>query len=306
MTLPRLLGLGGAVAVLVLVAVFSSSTADDRADPPVWNDEARLPQIVRAVRLAEHYDFAGEPLPLDNFDVRERLERELMVNAYWHSSTLLALKNASRYFPVIEPILRRHGIPDDFKYLVVAESNFRNVTSPAGAKGFWQFLKGTAEDYGLEVNSEVDERYHLEKATEAACKYFQKLHDRFGSWTLVAAAYNMGENALARALERQQMTSYYDLNLGEETNRYVFRIVALKEVLTRPEKFGFELAETDRYGPLDNYSIVRVDEPVPSLGAFARQYGTTYRMLKLYNPWLRSYRLSNRSGKVYDIRIPRE
>ncbi len=306
MTLSRLLGLGGAVAALVLVAVFSSSTADDRADPPMWNDDARLPQIVRAVRLAEHYDFSGEPLPLDNFDVRERLERELMVNAYWHSSTLLALKNASRYFPVIEPILHRHGIPDDFKYLVVAESNFRNVTSPAGARGFWQFLKGTAEDYGLEVNSEVDERYHLEKATEAACKYFRKLHDRFGSWTLVAAAYNMGANALARALERQQMTSYYDLNLGEETNRYVFRIVALKEVLNHPEKFGFELTEADRYRPLDNYSIVRVDGPIPNLGAFARQYGTTYRMLKLYNPWLRTYQLTNRSGKVYDIRIPRE
>lgn len=306
MKLSQLLSLGGIATVLVLVAVLSSSTDETRADRPAWNDDARLPQIVKAVRLADHYDFAGEALPLDNFDVRERLERELMVNAYWHSSTLLALKNASRYFPVIEPILRRNGIPEDFKYLVVAESNFRNVTSPAGAKGFWQFLKGTAEDYGLEVNSEVDERYHLVKATEAACKYFHKLHDRFGSWTLVAAAYNMGENALARELERQQMASYYDLNLGEETNRYVFRIVALKEVLTQPEKFGFELTEADRYQPLDNFSIVRVDGPIPNLGAFARQYGTTYRMLKLYNPWLRSYQLSNRSGKVYDIRIPRD
>ncbi len=306
MKMSRLLSLGAVAIAFVLIALFSSSTDEERAEVPVWHDGARLPQIVRSVRLAEHYDFAGEPLPLDNFDVRERLERELMVNAYWHSSTLLALKNASRYFPVIEPILRRNGIPDDFKYLVVAESNFRNVTSPAGAKGFWQFLKGTAEDYGLEVNSEVDERYHLEKATEAACKYFAKLHDRFGSWTLVAAAYNMGENALARELERQQMTSYYDLNLGEETNRYVFRIVALKEVLNQPEKFGFELTDADRYQPLDNFSIVRVDGPIPNLGAFARQYGTTYRMLKIYNPWLRSYQLSNRSGKVYDIRIPRE
>ncbi len=303
MTITRLIGLAGVACGLLLVALFSSSTDEGRARAPFH--DLRLPQIVRAVPLAEAYDFAGEPLPLDNFDVRERLERELMVNAYWHSSTLLALKNAPRYFPVVEPILRRHGIPDDFKYLLVAESNFRHVTSPAGAHGFWQFLKGTAEDYGLEVNREVDERYHLEKATEAACKYFKKLYEHFESWTLVAAAYNMGENALARELERQQMTSYYDLNLGEETNRYLFRIVALKEVLEQPQKFGFELEPTDYYSPLDNYSVVRVEGPIPNLGAFAKRHGTTYRLLKVYNPWLRSYQLSNRSGKVYEIRIPK-
>lgn len=302
MTTTRLISLGGLALGLLLIALLSSSTDEEHAKTDFH--DVRLPQIVRAVPLAEAYDFAGEPLPLNNFDVRERLERELMVNAYWHSSTLLALKNAPRYFPVVEPILQRHGIPDDFKYLMVAESNFRHVTSPAGAHGFWQFLKGTAEDYGLEVSREVDERYHLEKATEAACKYFRKLYERFGTWTLVATAYNMGENALARELERQQMTSYYDLNLGEETNRYIFRIVALKALLQRPRKFGFELDSSDYYSPLDNHSIVRVEGPVPNLGTFAKQHGTTYRLLKVYNPWLRSYQLSNRSDKVYEIKIP--
>ncbi len=304
MSWPRLLGISSLILVGLFLAILAAST-EEATSPHTWSDATRLPQTVRDVPLAATYTFAGERLPIDNFDVRERLERELIVNAYWHSSTLMALKNATRYFPAIESILRKHHIPDDFKYLVVAESNFRHVTSPAGAKGFWQFLKSTAQDYGLEVNGEVDERYHLEKATEAACKYFQKLYDRFGSWTLVAAAYNMGPSTLAREMTIQQMDNYYDLNLSEETNRYIFRIVALKEILTHPEQFGFELDTQARYAPLTNYSIVRVDSSISSLGAFAKQHGTTYRMLKIYNPWLRSYQLTNRVGKIYQIRIPR-
>ncbi|NNE27357.1 MAG: lytic transglycosylase domain-containing protein [Saprospiraceae bacterium] len=262
-----------------------------------------LPQIIEPVDLNKGFEFAGEKMP-DNFDTKERLDRELSVNAYWHSSTLLNIKAANRYFPVIESILKANNIPDDFKYLAVAESNLRNVSSPASAKGFWQFRKLAAKEMGLEVNSEVDERYHVEKATEAACKYLKKLHKRFGNWTNAAAAYNVGPTNFSRILEKQGEGSFYDLNLNDETSRYVFRLIAMKEIMSTPDKFGFYLDTYEKYPPLGAYKNVTVDKSVPSWGDFAKEHNITYRMLKIYNPWLRDTKLTV-INNTYQVKIPK-
>ncbi|MEL6986526.1 MAG: lytic transglycosylase domain-containing protein [Bacteroidota bacterium] len=270
----------------------------------VEEDRGSLPQIIKSVDMDKGWNFAGEAIPKENFDAMERLERELSVNSYWHSSTLLNIKNANRYFPIMEPILAENGVPDDFKYLAVAESSLRNATSPSGAKGIWQFLKGTGAANGLEINSQIDERYHVEKATKAACKYLKGYKERFGSWTLAAAAYNMGGTNTSKFLRDQKAKTYYDLNVNQETSRYVFRIVAIKEILSNPEEFGFYLDRSELYQPLNNYKIVEVNGPVSSWGAFAEENGTTYRMLKVYNPWLVSSSLTNSGKKKYEVKIP--
>lgn len=296
------------IASFFTFALFSSYTGqtdDPQAVSKVVDSKDQLPQMIRAISLDQSFSFAGEELPMDNFDVKERLDLELMRNAYYHSSTILNIKRANRYFPMIEQILAEENMPDDLKYLAVAESSLTNATSPAGAKGFWQFMKGTAGDYKLEVNAEVDERYDLEKATKAACKYLRKYKEKFGSWTLAAAAYNMGGGRLNSEMNQQKEDSYYDLNLNSETSKYVFRIVALKTIMNDPARFGFQIDQADRYPPLDNFAVVKIDSPIPNLGDFAKKYGTTYRMLKVYNPWLRSSSLRNRAGKTYIIKIPK-
>jgi hypothetical protein len=290
-----------ALAAFVTVAIFTSYT-----ETPFTAVETMHSFNIPHVNAESDYWFAGERIPVENFDVRERLERELIVNSYRHSTTILNLKNSARYFPVIEKILKENGVPEDFKYIAVAESDLRNATSPVGAKGIWQFMEGTAGDYGLEVSREVDERLHLEKSTRAACEYLKKYKERFGSWALVAAAYNMGAGGLRNEIENQKFTNYYDLNLSEETNRYVFRLVAIKEVMEHPEKYGFDLDEKQFYPPLEKYALVTVDTSLASLGDFAKQFGVSYRMLKIYNPWLKDYKLTNPKGKVYDIKIPKE
>ncbi len=262
--------------------------------------------IIPHVDPNREYSFAGERTPIENFDVKERLERELIINSYLHATVILNLKNSTRYFPVIEKILKENGIPEDFKYVAVAESNFRNTaTSGVGAKGVWQFMPATAPEYGLEVSDEVDERMHLEKSTQAACEYIKKKYARFGSWTLAAASYNMGASGLAEDMSEQRIENYYDLNLSEETNRYIFRVLAIKEVLERPQDFGFDIAGEHQYEPMDDFKLVQVSTSIESLGDFAKEHGTTYRMLKLYNPWLRGSKLMNRKGKVYEIKIPK-
>ncbi len=296
------------LAAVLTIAVFSSSSKKERVleRPQYITDDSNLPQIIKPVDLNKDFSFAGEPLPMHNFDVRERLERELLVNSYWHSSTILYIKSMRRFFPVIEQILAENGVPDDFKYLAVAESSLRNESSPAGAKGFWQFMRPTGQYFGLEINSEVDERFHIEKSTQAASQYILDYKRQFGSWTLAAGAYNTGGPNMKRALSRQKETSYYDLNLNAETNRYVFRIVAIKEILSDPRNFGFFVNEQeDGYPPLDNYDVVEVDGPIDNLGDFAKKNGTTYRMLKIFNPWLLSYKLSNSRRKTYQIKIPK-
>jgi len=259
---------------------------------------------ISAIELPQEIDFAGEVTPLNIFYVSESLDKELIINTYWHSSTLLLLKRAKRWFPVIEPILKENGIPEDFKYLALIESGLENVTSPAGAKGFWQFLKGTAKDYGLEVNNEVDERYNAEKATQAACEYFNKAHEKYKNWTLVAAAFNAGNKGIDRQIEKQKINNYYSLLLADETERYVFRILALKTIFENPEKFNFYLNKNDLYSPIPTKTI-EINSSIKNLADFAIENGINYRILKEFNPWLRNGELKNRKQKTYEIKIPK-
>lgn len=249
--------------------------------------------------------FAGEKVPLDIYYVRESLERELLASTYMHSSTILMFKRAYRWFPVIEPILKKNNIPDDFKYLVVAESNFGNVVSASGAEGFWQFMKPTAQHYGLEVSDEVDERYNVEKSTEAACRFFLEAHETFGNWTLAAAAFNRGTEGISKAVAIQKVGTYYDLYLNDETARYIFRVIASKIVFQNPVKYGFYLREMDFYPQIPTY-IITVDSSINDLPQFALDNKTNYRILRELNPWLRKYSLTNRTGKKYEIMFPVE
>ncbi len=248
-------------------------------------------------------NFAGEKVPVERADIKERMDRELLVNTYWQSNGLLMIKRANKYFPIIEPLLKKYGIPDDFKYLAVAESGLQNNSSPAGASGFWHFLRGSAKEYGLEVNKNVDERYHLELATKVAADYLKKSKKRFGSWTLAAAAYNAGNARIARRMKTQQVEDYYDLLLNSETSRYIFRIVALKEIMSNPTEYGFEFDEEDLY-TMPKTRIVKVDTAITNIASFAKGFGTNYKELKLHNPWLRENKLNNKSRKQYDIKIP--
>ncbi|NMH28106.1 lytic transglycosylase domain-containing protein [Flavobacterium silvaticum] len=248
-------------------------------------------------------DFAGEPAPLNISDVRERFERELIVNANLDASTLLILKRAPRAFPVIEPILAKYGVPDDFKYLAVIESGLVNAVSPAGARGVWQFMPDTAKEKGLEVNDVVDERYHLEKSTEAACRYLLDAKAKLGSWTLAAASYNGGMAGVGKQVDFQKVTNYYDLLLTDETARYVFRILALKEIMKNPAMYGFDLTQEEMYTQLP-VRRVSVDTTISDLSVFAKSQGINYKILKIHNPWLRDRKLTNTSAKLYQIDIP--
>ena len=258
---------------------------------------------IKALKIPDELTFAGEKVPTELYDIKERMDRELLVNTYWQSNGLLLIKRAHKYFPVIEPMLKKYGIPDDFKYLAVAESGLENNSSSAGAAGFWHFLKSSAKEYGLEVNQNVDERYNLEKATKVAADYLKKSKKRFGTWTLAAAAYNAGNARIARNLKKQQVTDYYDLLLNSETSRYVLRIVALKEVLSYPKKYGFEFEKEDLYTS-PTTRTVKVDTVITNIASFAKGFNTNYKELKLHNAWLRENKLNNKSRKLYKITIP--
>lgn len=248
-------------------------------------------------------DFCGEAAPLEIHDVRERFDREVLVNANPHASTLLIIKRANRAFPVIEPILKKYNIPDDFKYLAVIESALVNAVSPAGARGIWQFMPETAREKGMEVNEFVDERYHLEKSTEAACKYLLIAKNKFGSWTLAAASYNGGMAGIQKQIDFQKVDNYYDLLLVEETSRYVFRILALKEIMKNPKDFGFEINPKDLYEVLPTQKIV-IDSTILDLALFAKKQGINYKTLKIHNPWLREKQLQNTARKKYIFDMP--
>lgn len=292
-------------AVLTLVlggtAWLGSETVASKV--PDFDDLAKRHAPVISPAMPGDLMLFGEPMPLETFGVREALDRELVVNTYRHSSTILYLKRAARWFPVIEPILQEEGIPTDFKYLAVIESGLSQVVSPAGAAGFWQFMKRTAPEYGLEVSGNVDERYHVEKATRAACAYLHEAHARFGSWVLAAASYNMGQAGVAEALSTQQVSTYWDLHLNSETARYVYRLAALREVMEAPEAYGFHLGRSDVYAPLTCQEVV-VDTAVSNLASFALATGTTLRELKAINPWLRGTQLDVAEGKSYAICVP--
>jgi len=263
----------------------------------------QIDHLTHDIELPESMTFCGEEVPLDLFFVRERLERELIINTYRHSTTLLTLKRTTRWFPVMEPIMEQYGLPEDFKYLAMIESELTNAVSSSKAVGFWQFLESTGKEFGLEINKEVDMRYNVEKETVAACKYLKESYRKFGSWTASAAAYNGGNSRISRTIEEQRVDSYYDMRLAEETQRYVFRILALKLITENPEKYGFQIGDNGWYQPFE-YNIVTVTESIPNLIDFAYEQGTNYKMLKYFNPWLRSNSLTVSAGKSYDIKVP--
>ncbi len=265
----------------------------------------RVPSLNKPFALPDKLEFAGETVPLTNFDTRESLDRELLVNGYWQSRTLMVLKRSRRYFKVIEPILKKYGVPDDFKYLAMAESGLENVLSPAKAAGVWQLLETTARQYGLEVNDVVDERYNLEKSTEAACKYLLESYARYGNWTMAAATYNVGRKGLDGQITKQNTNNYYDLLLNEETGRYVFRLIAHKLITENPDKYGFHLEEEDYY-PVISTHMVKVDSAISNIALFARSQSTNYKIIKNLNPWLRQNTLPDQTHKVYSINIPDE
>ncbi|MBK9151878.1 MAG: lytic transglycosylase domain-containing protein [Saprospiraceae bacterium] len=293
----------GFVAGIVFTALIFFSYSYTNEDGKNSGLFFRLTQQVRSVRMDKSFEFAGEPVPI-NEDTRERLDRELSVNAYWQSATLLHIKLAHKHFPVIEKILKEQGIPEDFKYLSVAESSLRNATSSAGAKGYWQFMKPAATELGLEISTDVDERMHLEKSTLAACKYIKYLYSRFGTWTNAAGAYNVGPGSFARSQAEQKESNYYDMNINEETSRYVFRIIAIKEILANPDDFGYYLEDEHKYENNTKLKEITVDQTITDLADFAHQHGTTYRMLKYYNPWLLTNKLTVTNGKSYVIKLP--
>ncbi len=253
--------------------------------------------------IPEGVTFAGEEMPLRNFDTRESLDRELNATAYRHGSTLLTIKRAGRYFPEIEKILKEYGVPDDFKYLACAESDLSNAISPKGATGYWQIMEGTGKEGGMIINREIDERYDLDKSTRFACKYFLKAYEKYGSWTMAAASYNNGFSGLSEQVDIQKEINYYDLLLNEETARYIFRIAALKLIMTEPLKYGFNVGPDDMYKPVP-FREVKVDTSVTSFEQFARQFDTNYKILKFLNPWLRKPFLTNSERREYTIRVP--
>lgn len=258
---------------------------------------------IRLFDLPKDLDFAGEKVPLEKGDIMERLEREIYVNAYWESNMILLLKRSAKYLPAIEQMLKANGIPDDFKYVAIAESALMNVGSPAGARGFWQIMESTGKEYGLEITKDIDERYHFEKSTLAATKYLKKAHAKFGDWTAVAASYNMGQAGFSRRQEEQINDNYYDLYLNEETSRYLFRILAFKVIFENPGAFGYHFRENDYYrNPA--MKTIRVDQDIKDLPRWAKEQGSTYKDLKLYNPWLRDRNLNVKRGKVYEIELP--
>ena len=259
---------------------------------------------VYALKTPENISFCDEEVPLELLDVRERLDRELLVNTYWQSNMLLLIKRSYRFFPLIEKILKEEEVPQDFKYLAVIESGLENVRSPKGAKGIWQIMPATAREYGLEVNKNVDERYNLELSTRAACKYLKKAKEKFGSWTLAAAAYNRGIMGISRNLSRQKVENYYDLLLGRETSRYIFRILAVKEIMENANNYGFIFQENDLYKPYEIRKI-ELDTAISNITDFSKKMGINYKTMKLHNPWLLENHLNNKSRKKYIIKIPK-
>jgi hypothetical protein len=285
-------------ALLLLFLFIQFSFIDREKDEPVhqWTPPA----------LPDEMNFAGETVPLNRWDVKERLDREVLFNYYNQANVLFLLKLSTRYFPAISERLKANGIPDDFKYLCVAESNLMSTAvSSSNAVSFWQFLNVTAPGFGLKVNSEVDERYNVEKATDAACKYLKQGYAKFGSWTAAAASYNCGQAGYNNRAIQQRTKNYYDLLLPEETNRYIFRILAFKHLLQNAEDLGFKLSEEDKYKPVPFHTIA-VDSSIKDLTQFAINNGTTYKMIRLMNPWIRGNSLTVSNGNFYQVKLPQQ
>lgn len=288
------------ISVLILLLSFKEF---DLVKITSFNSEGENIYKVYALKLPKKVLFSEEVVPMDQPDIRERLDKELLVNTYWQSNMLLLLKRANKYFPIIEKILEEEGIPDDFKYLSVIESALENVRSNKGAKGFWQIMPSTAREYGLEVNSNVDERYHIEKSTRVASMYLKKAKERFGTWTLAAASYNRGMFGIDRLLKKQKTDNYYNLLLNSETSRYLFRILAVKEIMSNPQRYGFIYDAEDLYQPIPVRKI-GLDTAITNIAKFAKEQFVNYKIMKIHNPWLIQNHLNNASRKYYEIDIP--
>lgn len=289
------------LASIVLVTVLFMNAMHENEVQSITNTHKNYK--IQALELPANLNLAGERVPIEIPDVRERMDRELLVNTYWQSNGLLLIKRANQYFPILEPLLKKYGLPDDFKFLALAESGLIDETSSVGAAGMWHFMKTTGKEYGLEINKNVDERYNIEKSTKVAAEYLKKSKERLGSWTLAAAAYNAGNYGVASRLETQQVNNYYDALLPDETERYIFRILALKEVISNPRKYGFVFDESDLY-TLEKTREIEVDTAITNIARFAKNYGLNYKEFKKYNPWLRENHLNNKSRKLYQIKIP--
>lgn len=284
-----------------LIVVLFPNATNDEPHPVEVN-----PSTVKPFTIPSDLDFAGETMPLDRLDVQERLDREILVNTYWQSNNLLMLKRSVKFFPIIEPILEKNGIPEDFKYLALIESGLQNLVSPAGASGYWQIMKTTGTENGLTINSEIDERYHIVRSTEVACKYLKEAYERFGNWTLAAASYNMGMGGTERKLQEQNVDSYYDLLLNAETARYVYRIAAVKHIHENLSDFGYVFHQDQGYH-LPAFDTLKVEGPVESWVKWSQEHGTTYKILREYNPWIRTDQWTkNTSGQSISIWLPKK
>ena len=290
------------VSIIFISIMMNSSILQEKIDE-VPDKINKSNYDVFSIDLPRSIEFSGEKISLNENDLKERLDRELLVNVYWQSNMFLMIKRSNKYFPIIEKILKEEGIPDDFKYLAVIESGLQNVRSPKGAKGIWQIMYNTGRELGLEVNSNVDERYNLELSTRAACKYLMKAKEKLGSWTLAAASYNRGISGIRRKLADQQVDNYYDLLLGTETKRYIFRVLAMKMILTDPSNYGYNYNEKDLY-KFEKVKNFKVDTAITNLARFSKQMGINYKILKIHNPWLIQNHLNNKSRKLYNIKIP--
>jgi len=294
--------MGSSLLIFAFIQFFiysSELTSDDE----LYQQQFNVKYGIFAILQPQGLNFAGEEIPIYSPEIWERVDKELLINTYWQSNALLFFKKANKYFPIIEPILKKNNIPDDFKYLALIESGLDNVVSPAGAAGFWQILKGTARDYGLEVNSAIDERYNLEKSTEVACLYLNEAYSKFGNWTIAAASYNMGKNGARKRISEQGTNNYYNLHVNSETGRYVFRIIAVKDIMKNPKKYGFFFRDKDLY-TMSEYKILEVDSTIMNLSDFALSIGINYKLLKQFNPWLRTSSLPDKSRKKYFLKIP--
>lgn len=292
-------------AIVLLMVLFNFST--DKTDNDNDYQKAFYKNYkIFAVEIPDSIDFAGERIETNRFDVREGIDKELLINTYWQSQTILLMKRAYRWFPVIEPIIKQNGIPEDFKYLAVAESGLtNNVVSPMGAAGMWQFMKESGIKYGLEVNDNIDERYNVERSTVAACKLLKETYTLYKSWTMAAASYNVGPGSLSGSIKQQKASSYYDLYLNNETARYIYRIIALKLIMSHPKEYGFYLRLADLYPPIPTYTV-KIDSSVKDLVGFAENYKLNYKILKEFNQWIRKSTIDNASGKTYYITLPKD
>jgi LysM repeat protein len=292
-----------ALMLLVILIKLFNFSSDDAVSDEDYRSYFTSNYKVFGITIPKDVNFCGEAIPIQDFTVHEALERELLVNTYWQSQTVLLHKRAARWFPVIEPILKANGVPDDMKYIALAESGLTNAVSPQKATGFWQIMETTANYYDLEISAEVDERYNVEKATQAACQVLLDAYQRYDNWTMAAASYNLGMGGIDKAIAKQKTDSYYSLFLNEETARYIYRIVALKEIISRPKAYGYHLRKSDLYPPIP-VKKVKVDTSITDLASFAIANGTTFKILKTLNPWLLGSALTVASGKNYTIQFP--